>query len=117
MTLRSHEFDLIVKKLGLVVRDTDDLHAWFEHNGQIITRTRRSKKKGVDLPFQHSIRQQLKLTESQLASVIGCGTDRQGYVEILRTRGLIPIAPQPLPATEKPKALPDQRKKRKRKKS
>lgn len=88
MTIKAHEFDGLVRKLGLVTRNAGDLLAWFEYEGKIITRTRCSKVAG-DLPMQHSIRQQLKLTEGQLRALIGCRTDREGYVQILRNKGLI----------------------------
>ena len=62
MTIKSHEFDRLINKFGFTTRESGDLLAWFEYNGKIITRTRRSRKQG-DLPMQHSIRQQLKLNE------------------------------------------------------
>ena len=88
MTIKAHEFDRLVTKLGLKTRDSRDLLAWFEYEGKIITRTRRSKGSG-DLPMQHSIRQQLKLNEKQLREVISCTVNREGYTDILRSKGLI----------------------------
>lgn len=88
MTIKDTEFECIVQKLDLRTRDSGDRLAWFEHEGRIIVRTRRSKKRG-DLPFQHAIRQQLKLDEDQLRQLIACPLDRDGYIEILRRRGLI----------------------------
>ena len=88
MTIKVHDFDHIVAKLGLKTRDSGDLLAWFEHEGKVITRTRRSKGAG-DLPVQHSIRQQLKLNEQQFRAVIGCTLAREEYVEILRSKGLL----------------------------
>ena len=88
MTIKAHEFDRLVAKLGLKTRDSRDLLAWFEYEGKIITRTRRSKGSG-DLPMQHSIRQQLKLNEQQLREAISCTLSRKGYTDILRDKGLI----------------------------
>lgn len=88
MTIKAKEFDALAGKLGLVTRNSADLLAWFELDGKVITRTRRSKGSG-DLPMQHSIRQQLKLNEQQLAGVINCTIDRAGYVRILREKGLL----------------------------
>lgn len=88
MTIRAHEFDRVVAKFGMQTRDSRDLLAWFEHDGKVVTRTRRSKGKG-ELPAPHLIRQQLKLTEEQLGAAIGCTLDRDGYVEILRDKGLL----------------------------
>jgi len=86
--IRRRDFDTIVQKLGLVTRQGDHLFAWFEHEGRVITRTRRSEQRG-DLPMQHSIRQQLKLTEDQVRGIIGCSLGRSDYVEILRGRNLL----------------------------
>ena len=88
MSIKAREFDHLVVKLGLKTRDSRDLLAWFEFEGKIITRTRRSKGSG-DLPMQHSIRQQLKLNEEQLKEAVGCTLTREAYVEILRARGLL----------------------------
>lgn len=88
MTIKAKEFDRLVGKLGLHTRDSGDLLAWFEFEGKIITRTRRSKGSG-DLPMQHSIRQQLKLNEQQFKEAINCTLTREAYIEILRGKGLL----------------------------
>jgi|GEM_PF-1432768 len=90
MTLKAHEFDRIVNKIGLQIRDGRDLFAWFEHEGKIVTCTRRSKGSG-DLPMQHSIRQQLKLNERQLSELIYCSFGRENYIGILRAQGLLSV--------------------------
>jgi hypothetical protein len=89
LTIKAHEFDRIVDKFGFVVRDSGDRLAWLYHNGRLIVRTKRSKQRGRDLPFQHSIRQQLKLDEDQLRRAIDCSLDRDGYLAILRAKGLL----------------------------
>lgn len=86
--IRRADFDTIVRKLGLITRQGDHLFAWFEHQGRVITRTRRSEQRG-NLPMQHSIRQQLKLTEVQVRGIVGCSLDRSDYVEILRRKRLL----------------------------
>ena len=88
MTIKAHEFDHLVAKLQLRTRDSRDLLAWFEVNGKIITRTRRSKGSG-DLPMQHSIRQQLKLNEQQMNKALVCTLTRDDYIDILRNKGLL----------------------------
>lgn len=88
MTIKSHDFDHLVAKLELKTRNSGDLLAWFEVDGKIITRTRRSKGSG-DLPMQHSIRQQLKLNESQFREAISCRLSREAYIDILRAKGLL----------------------------
>ena len=88
MTIKSQEFDRLVKKFGLATRSSGDLLAWLEVEGKIVVRTRRSNKKG-DLPMQHSIRQQLKLNETQLRDAIDCHLTRGGYLDILRNKGIL----------------------------
>lgn len=88
MTIKAHEFDHLVAKLGLKTRESRDLLAWFEYEGKIITRTRRSKGSG-DLPMQHSIRQQLRLNKQQLREALSCTLSREGYIDILQSKGLL----------------------------
>jgi hypothetical protein len=85
--VKAHEFDRIVQKFGMQSRHGRDLWAWFEYDGRVITRTRRSKGTG-DLPFR-LIRKQLALDEDQLRAAINCTLDRAGYVEVLRGKGLL----------------------------
>jgi len=86
VTIKRAEFDHMVQKLGLRTRQSGDLLAWFEHEGRVVARTRRSLKKG-DLPMQHSIRQQLHLDEAELRRVVGCKLSRDDYIRILRDKG------------------------------
>ena len=89
MPLTAHEFDRLVTKFGFETKYGRDLHAWLIINDNIVVRTRRSKKSSGDLPMSHSIRQQLKLSNSQLQEAISCKLDRDAYVEILRAKGLL----------------------------
>ncbi len=86
--MKVHEFERLVTKLELKVRDTGDRHAWFEHEGRVITRTKRSHGSGFDLP-ENLIRQQLKLNEKQLAGLIKCTLYKQDYIAILKNKGLV----------------------------
>lgn len=89
MTIKARQFDRLVQKLGLKTRSSDHLLAWFEHEGKIITRTKRSRGSSSDLPMQHSIRQQLKMNEREFQSAVGCTLTKEGYLEILRKKGLL----------------------------
>lgn len=89
MTIKAREFDHLVEKLGFQTRKSRDLLAWLEVDGKIVARTRRSKGSG-DLPMQHSIRQQLRLDEQQVRDAIDCTLTREAYIDILRSKGLIP---------------------------
>lgn len=86
--MKAHEFDRLISKFKMRTRNSGDLLAWFEVDGKIVTRTRRSKGSG-DLPMHHSIRQQLKLNEDQLREAINCSLTRDNYIEILRAKGLL----------------------------
>ncbi len=85
--MKVHEFEILVTKLDLKTRNARDRLAWFEYGGKVVTRTKRSHGHG-DLP-QHLIRQQLKLTEQEMAGIIGCTLYRNDYVAILQKKGLI----------------------------
>ena len=81
MPLTAREFDRLVTKFGLETRQGRDLHAWLTVDNMIVVRTRRSKKSSGDLPMFHSIRQQLKLTDTQLRDAIRCTLDRASYID------------------------------------
>jgi hypothetical protein len=100
--IKVHEFEKIVNKLGLKVRNSGDRLAWFEYNGQTVVRTKRSH--GNKEQPGNMIRQQLKLNEKQLAGLISCKVTLEAYVEILKSKGI--IAPQVSPASQHPAVSP-----------
>ena len=88
--MKAHEFDRVIKKFQFKTRQADHLLAWFEHNGQKIVRTRRSHGSG-DIPknVEQAIQKQLQLTKTQLREAVSCVLRREGYIEILRERGIL----------------------------
>ena len=86
--MKKRQFDRLANKLELRLRDTHHRLAWFEYDGKVIARTRRSQGSG-DLSMHHSIRQQLKLTDDQFRRILGCKLNREDYIEILREKKLI----------------------------
>ena len=90
MPLAAHEFDRVVNKFGYQTRSGSHLFAWLEVDGKVVARTRRSWKDSGDLPMEYSIRQQLKLNESQLSEAVSCTLSRDDYLDLLREKGLIP---------------------------
>lgn len=88
MTLKAREFDHLVNKLGFEPRKSGDRLALFRYEGKPILRTKRSWGSG-DIPYQHQIRQQMKLDDDQLRRAKRCKLDRDEYIEMLRTKGLI----------------------------
>ncbi len=85
--MKAHEFDRIVRKFQMNSRQGRDLLAWFEYDGRVITRTRRSKGTG-DLPVP-LIRKQLALDEAKMRGAIRCTVGLDDYVQILTVKGLI----------------------------
>ncbi len=98
--MKVHEFEKIVNKLGLKVRNSGDRLAWFEYNGQAVVRTKRSH--GNKEQPGNMIRQQLKVNEKQLAGLINCKVSLTDYVDILKSKGVIALpAEQPGAAPKK----------------
>jgi hypothetical protein len=85
--MKVHEFGRLENKLNLKTRNSGDRLAWFEYDGKVIVRTKRSHG-NKDLPA-NLIRQQLKVNEQEFAGLISCSLSLQDYVEILKTKGLI----------------------------
>ena len=88
MSLSARDFDRLVDKLGYETRNSDHLLAWLEVDGKIVARTRRSRKAG-DLPMSHSIRQQMKMSETQMRDAVACTLGRDDYLDILREKGIL----------------------------
>jgi hypothetical protein len=82
--MKVHGFTKIENKLGLKTRNAGDRLAWFEHEGIVVVRTKRSHG-NKDLP-ENLIRQQLKLNETQFSGLISCSESRNDYIEILRSK-------------------------------
>jgi len=97
--MKVHEFSKLETKLQLRTRNSGDRLAWFEHEGKVITRTKRSHG-NKDLP-EHLIRQQLKLNEQQFSGLISCSVTHDDYVEILTKKGLIVPSEAVKPSEEK----------------
>lgn len=97
--MKVHEFEKIVNKLGLKVRNSGDRLAWFEYNGQTVVRTKRSQ--GNKEQPGNLIRQQLKLSEKQLAGLIRCDVSLEDYIQILKNKKIIAAETEPL-ANQKP---------------
>jgi len=85
--VKARDFDKVVRKFGMRTRYGRDLWAWFEHNGKIITRTRRSKGNG-DLP-ERLISNQLALTRDELRQAVRCTLKLDDYIKLLKKKGEI----------------------------
>lgn len=90
MSISGGDIERAWGKLQMATKNTGDRHALFYHDGKLIIRTKRSFGSGkLDGNIPHLIRQQMKLNESQFRDVIDCPLTRDGYVEILRGKGLL----------------------------
>ena len=89
MPITAREFDRVIRKFGFEIRGGDHIQARLYVDGKAVVRTKRSRKASGDLPQYNRIRQQFYLTEQQLRDAIACPLDRDGYLEILRERGII----------------------------
>lgn len=85
--MKVHEFEKIVSKLGLKVRNSGDRLAWFEYNGQTVVRIKRSH--GNKEQPGNMIRQQLKVNEKQMAGLIKCDVSLEDYIQILMDKKII----------------------------
>lgn len=89
--MKAADIDRAFGKLGMEIREARDKLAWFVHEGRRILMTKRSHGKGeLKGKTPHLIRQQLRLNEEQFRQLVACPLDRQGYIEILRQKGLLP---------------------------
>ena len=88
MTIKAHQFEHIVSKFQMTSRNAGDRLVWFEYEGKIITRSRRSNKSG-DLPFQKSMPKQLGLTPNEFRRATASKLSRDEYIEILRRKGYL----------------------------
>ena len=90
MSISARDIDRIYDKLEMEIRETHHRWAFFVHGDIVITKTRRSlgkgKLKGIT-PFL--IRQQLKLNEEQFNDLLKSEFRREGYIDILRSKGII----------------------------
>ena len=94
--MKVHEFEKIVNKLDLKVRNSRDRLAWFIHEGKTILSTKRSH--GNKEQPGHLIRQQLKLNEQQLAGLISCSVSKADYIQILIKKNIIVVSEKPKPS-------------------
>jgi hypothetical protein len=90
MQLKWKEVRQIAEKLGVQLRPGKDLVGWVEHEGIKILPVRMSKGEG-DVPGKvpDKIRQQYRLNEAQFKLLKECPLNKQGYLDILRQKGVL----------------------------
>lgn len=79
------------EKLEMDIREGRDTLAFFRWEGTIILWSKVPHKRGeLKGRLSDLIRQQLKLNEQQFRDLVKCQIWRDEYVEILKTKGLLP---------------------------
>ena len=90
MQVKKAEMSKVFKNLKLEVRSTTHRYGWFTFEGSKILRVHCSHGKG-SIPGRVSdkIRSQLRLSQDDFRELIACPLSREGYVSILKRKGLI----------------------------
>ena len=88
--MKAAELDRAWLKLGFELKDGRDRWVHLRVDGKLVISTRRSHGSG-DLPgkIQHFVRQQMKLNEDQFREALDCPLKREGYLDILRAKGIL----------------------------
>ncbi len=90
MQVKKSEMNKVFKKLKLEVRSTTHRYGWFTFEGSKILRVHFSHGKGsIPGRVSHKIRSQLRLSQDDFRELIACPLSREGYVSILKRKGLI----------------------------
>jgi hypothetical protein len=91
MSISVEVLDRAWEKVGMSVQDRKiDRWAYLFVDGKRVIATRRSKGSGkIAGTIPHLIRQQMKLNEEQFRDLVNCPLGRAGYLEILRSKGLL----------------------------
>jgi hypothetical protein len=87
--LTDKSFDSVVRKLKMETRAGKHRFVWFVHEGKAILFTLRSHGRGDLGRVEHTIRQQLKVSSSQMRDLVNCPMSREAYIQHLRTKDLI----------------------------
>lgn len=88
MQLKVKQVERIYEKLGMEVTKTHHKLAFFQYGGKIIIKTRLSNGSG-DAKAIDKIRQDFRLNEKDFCGLRDCPLNKEGYVEILKRKGLI----------------------------
>jgi hypothetical protein len=88
--MKTADIDRIFHKLELDVRSTGHRYGWLIVENKKILRVHYSHGKG-DIPdkIMHKIRGQLKLSEKDFKDLVACPLTLEGYLGILKRKGLI----------------------------
>lgn len=88
MQLKVKQVERIYEKLGMEITKTHHKLAFFAYNGKIVIKTRLSNGSG-DAKAADKIRQDFRLNEKDFCDLRDCPLDKDGYVNILKQKGII----------------------------
>jgi hypothetical protein len=88
--MKKNDMDRVFRKLDLTVRSTGHNYGWLILKGKKILRVHYSHGKG-DIPEKvtSKIRGQLKLSEKDFRNLVDCPLTYEGYIALLKTKGVI----------------------------
>jgi hypothetical protein len=91
VSLREAQLDAAWEKLGFVIlRKRADVKADLYVGERFVLRTFRSHGRGkLDGNIPYEIRKQMKLNEAEFKAAIDCPLNREGYLAILRRKGIL----------------------------
>lgn len=82
------EFDRVVAKFGMtVIEGSRHRRAILHYQGEFVLGTLRSRSPGEF--SDHLVRNQLRLSESQLRAAVRCTLTLDDYIDILKAKGAI----------------------------
>jgi hypothetical protein len=88
--MKMADVDRIFNKLALEIRSTGHRYGWLIVKNKKILRVHRSHGKGdLSDKIMHKIRGQLKLSEKDSKELVACPLTFEGYLDILKSKGLI----------------------------
>ena len=88
MQAKVTEIQRAFRKLGMQPKQASHKLVQFRYNGKLILRTRLSHGSG-DAKAVDYIRQELHLKEEDFRDLISCPLTLEGYVQILKEKGVI----------------------------
>jgi len=90
MQVKKIEAESIFNKLQIAPKSKKHKHGWFRHEGKPILHVYFSHGKG-DMPGKigDKFRQSFKINEDQFRALRDCPLDRNGYIDILKSKKLV----------------------------
>ena len=89
MPLSFQEFDRIIGKLQMKLRNSKHRFVWLEYQGKKVIWTERSHGRGDIGRVEFALRKQLRVNSGQLRDLANCPMTREAYIDHLKSIGVI----------------------------